>query len=77
MWKRNKNKNNIEVRNVVESISKAKPLYIKLIKLSHPDKYTDTTKFQLAEEITSALNENRFSYSELKKIEKRILNELI
>lgn len=66
-----------EAFNVVESISKAKPLYMKLIKLSHPDKYTDTTKQDLAKELTTLLNENRFNYSALKIIETKIENELI
>lgn len=68
---------NVEVFNVVESISKAKPLYMKLIKLSHPDKYQDYDKQQIAQNLTTLLNENKFNYSELQKIEEKIYKELI
>lgn len=63
-----------EGNNVVESIAKSKMLYKELIKKSHPDKHPQKEK--LAKEIAELVNNNRYNYRELLKLEERIENEL-
>lgn len=65
---------NKEIANIVNGIAKAKQLYKNLIIQAHPDKHPD--KKELAQEITSLINENRYNYDalvELKNIIKRKL----
>jgi hypothetical protein len=61
--------------NVVDSIAKAKSLHKSLILKAHPDKHPNKT--ELAQLLTGLININRYNYSELLKIEKRINNELL
>ena len=63
-----------ETLNIVESLSKAKPLYKELIQIAHPDKNPD--KIELATEISNLLNEHRFNYAVLSELKKRIEKEL-
>ena len=63
-----------ETFNVVQSISKSKVLYKKLIVQSHPDKHSEN--IALATELTRLININRYNYRELLILEKRIKNEL-
>ena len=65
---------NSEIHNIVESFSKAKPLYKELIQRTHPDKHPEN--IDLATELSSLLNENRFNYSKLIEISIRIDSEL-
>jgi len=69
--------NNIkdETFNVVQSISKSKVLYKKLIVQSHPDKHPQN--LILATELTRLLNMNRYNYRELLVLEERVKNELV
>ena len=52
-----------EAYNVVESMAKAKHLYKELIKQAHPDKHPNNK--DVAEELTTMINSNRFNYREL------------
>ena len=56
-----------ESLNVVASIGKAKSIYKDLIIKAHPDKHPN---------LTELINKNRYNYSELLKIKKRIETEL-
>ena len=69
-----KNDNKDESLNVVTSISKAKALYKDLIVKAHPDKHPNQS--ELATTLTELINKNRYNYSELQKIKKRIEMEL-
>ena len=66
---------NNEVFNVVNSIAKAKSLHKKLIVLSHPDR--NPNKIELATKISESINENRYNYRKLLKLEQQIKNELL
>ena len=72
---RKRNKNYDDCKNVVNSIAKAKSLHKRLIVLDHPDKNPD--KVELATKLSELVNENRYNYSELLKLEERIKNELL
>ena len=61
---------NDESYNVVQSISKAKVLYKKLVMLSHPDKHPQ--KEALATELTNLVNANKYNYRELLLLEEQI-----
>lgn len=63
-----------ESLNVVASIGKAKSIYKDLIIKAHPDKHPNQS--ELATTLTELINENRYNYSELLKIKKRIETEL-
>lgn len=60
--------------NVVQSMSKAKVLYRKLIKLTHPDR--NPQKRELAEEFTQQVNQARFDYHKLLMLQKQIKEQL-
>lgn len=64
-----------DCNNVVNSIAKAKSLHKRLIVLSHPDK--NLNKIELATKISESINENRYNYKELLKLEQQIKNELL
>lgn len=59
-----------EGMNVVPGISKAKSLYKNLIVRAHPDKHSND--MECAQSMTERLNNCRYNYSELLKIEKLI-----
>lgn len=63
-----------ESLNVVASIGKAKSIYKDLIIKAHPDKHPNQS--ELATTLTELINKNRYNYSELLKIKKRIETEL-
>ncbi len=65
---------NKEITNIVNSISKAKQLYKSLIIQAHPDKHPD--KKELAQKITSLINENRYNYDALVELKNTIEKEL-
>lgn len=60
--------------NIVQSMAKCKKLHKRLCVLAHPDKHPD--KEELATAIMNEVNNNRFNYSELTKLEQRIKEEL-
>ena len=65
----------IECDNVVLSMARSKALYKKLSVLVHPDRNPDNR--ELAESLMQLINKNKYNYVELKKIEKKIINELL
>jgi len=64
-----------ESLNVVLSIAKAKQLHKRLVVLSHPDRNPDNQ--ELATELSSLVNQNRYNYQALIELEKRIVTELL
>lgn len=65
---------NKESLNLVNSISKAKPLYKKLILLAHPDKHPEKT--ELATLLSQKLNLERYNYNKLLELEEEIQRDL-
>lgn len=74
MKQRHKNTLEDEAFNVVQSISKAKKLYKRLIVKAHPDRHP--MNIELATELTQHIDSNRFNYRELLDIECRVEQEL-
>lgn len=64
----------IDVTNIVQSMSKAKVLYRKLVKLTHPDR--NPQKRELAEKLTQQVNQARFDYNKLLVLQKQIEEQL-
>ena len=58
--------------NVVNSMFLCQPLYDKLKKKCHPDKFETTDKRDLAEELFQQLQENRYNLKGLQELEERI-----
>ena len=58
--------------NVVSGISKAKPLYKKLIIKAHPDRHPENETY--FKELMDRITENRYNYYELLKIENELNN---
>jgi len=56
-------------------MARCKKLYKKLSIVAHPDKHPNNS--ELATKIMNEINANRFNYSELVKLEKKIQEELI
>ena len=69
-----KREKDIDVTNIVQSMSKAKVLYRELIKLTHPDR--NPQKRELAEEFTQQVNQARFDYHKLLMLQKQIEEQL-
>lgn len=69
-----KREKDIDVTNIVQSMSKAKVLYRKLVKLTHPDR--NPQKRELAEELTQQVNQARFDYNKLLVLQKQIEEQL-
>lgn len=61
-----------EMDNVVNSMFLCQPLYDKLKKKCHPDRFETTDKRDLAEELFQQLQENRYNLKGLQELEKRI-----
>jgi hypothetical protein len=66
-----------DISNVFQSIQHSKELHKKLIILCHPDRFIDQNKKNIAEEISKEINNNRFNYKELLKLELKMNQELL
>lgn len=60
--------------NIVNSIAKAKKLHKELILYAHPDRHPNNQ--ELATRLSEQINENRFNYSELLKLQDIVNNKL-
>lgn len=60
--------------NIVNSIAKAKKLHKELILYTHPDRHPNNQ--ELATRLSEQINENRFNYNELLKLQDIVNNKL-
>lgn len=60
--------------NIVNSIAKAKKLHKELILYAHPDRHPNNQ--DLATRLSKQINENRFNYSELLRLQNIVNKEL-
>lgn len=60
--------------NIVNSIAKAKKLHKELILYAHPDRHPNNQ--ELATRLSKQINENRFDYSELLRLQDIVNKEL-
>lgn len=70
LFRRNRVKTTDEAINVVKSFSDAKMLYKKLCSLCHPDRFLDDELKLKAQNIFQQVQESKYNYDELKKLEK-------
>ena len=66
----------LDMENVVNSINKAKPLFKKLSKKCHPDKFENSDKHESALEIYQKITKNKRNYSKLLELRKLAEEEL-
>ena len=66
----------IDMDNLINSISSSKELYKKLIKVCHPDKFVNTDKQILAEKISQEISKNKRNFKVLNQLKLRAEKEL-
>jgi hypothetical protein len=71
-----KDTENIEMKDVVDSMHKSRELYKELSKLCHPDKFINTSLQSIAEEIFQEISRNKRNYKQLVALKLRAINEL-
>lgn len=66
----------IDMNNIMDSINQSKDLYTKLSSLCHPDRFVNTPKEKIAEEIFQEISKNKRNYKELSLLKTRVRIEL-
>jgi hypothetical protein len=66
----------IDMDNLMNSINGAADLYKELIKKCHPDRFVNSDKQSLAEEIFQEISKNKRNFKALQDLKVRALNEL-
>lgn len=66
----------VDTQNVVDSIFKSKNLFKELSKKYHPDKFFNTDKHEIAQEIFQQITDNKNNYTKLKELETEALKKL-
>lgn len=67
---------NIDMKNLMNSIHHSKELYKELSKRSHPDKFVNTSKQEIAEDIFQRISKNKRSYEQLMLIKEEAKSKL-
>ena len=66
----------VDMANLMNSISGAKPLYKSLSRLCHPDRFINTDKQTIAENIFQQISNNKRNYKMLIELKERAIKEL-
>jgi len=69
-------KTKIDMEGIMNSINKSKDLYKELSASCHPDRFINSPKQKLAEEIFQEISKNRRNFEELSKLKERAMKEL-
>lgn len=67
---RNKKKSTIDMGNLMDSINGAKSLYKELSRSCHPDRFINSDKHKIAEEIFQNISKNERDFKKLSEIKK-------
>ena len=67
---------NIDMDNLMNSINKSKSLYKELSKMCHPDRFINSNKQSIAEEIFQNISKYKRDYEKLSELKKRAKIEL-
>jgi hypothetical protein len=67
---------NIDMDNLIMSINKSGELYNRLIRICHPDRFTNSDKQEIANEIFKEISKNRRNYKTLLELQERAVKEL-
>jgi hypothetical protein len=68
--------NPIDIDNIVESMYAAAPLYKKLSRQCHPDRFVNSSLAEKANELFQEVSRHRRNFSELQRLEKLVATEL-
>ena len=74
--KKKKDKDNVDMSNVINSMFNCTSIYDRLKVKCHPDKFLDETMKEKAEKLFQELQKNRHNYNKLLELEQIINNEL-
>ncbi|HEY9169197.1 MAG TPA: molecular chaperone DnaJ [Lutibacter sp.] len=67
---------NVDMDNLMNSINGSKELYKTLSKTCHPDRFINSDKQNLAENIFQEISKNKRNYNKLIALKQRAINEL-
>ena len=69
-------KSKIDMNGLMNSINKSKSLYKKLSRVCHPDRFINSNKRALAEELFKEITRNKRDYEKLEELKERASQEL-
>jgi len=69
-------KSKIDMNGLMNSINKSKPLYKKLSKVCHPDRFINSDKRPIAEELFQEVTRYKRDYEKLEELKERARQEL-
>lgn len=67
---------NVDMTNLMDSINGSKDLYKKLSRTCHPDRFVNSDKEQIAEEIFQEVSKNRRDFKKLSELKQKAIIEL-
>ena len=73
---KNAKKSDIDMDNLMNSINGSKELYKELSRICHPDRFINSEKHQLAEEIFQEISKHKRNFNKLTELKKRAISEL-
>ncbi|WP_452230062.1 hypothetical protein [Lacinutrix sp. MEBiC02404] len=74
---RNAKESNVDMDNLMNSINGAKDLYKELSRTCHPDRFINSDKQKLSEEIFQEISKSRRDFKKLTELKERAINELM
>lgn len=66
----------VDMKNLMNSINSSKKLYKELSRACHPDRFVNSEKQEIAEEIFQEISKNKRDYKKLIELKQRMINEL-
>ncbi len=73
---RNAKKSNVDMDNLMNSINGSKTLYKELSRACHPDRFINSDKQKIAEEIFQAISKNKRDFKKLSELKQRAVEQL-
>ena len=73
---RNAKRSDVDMNDLMESINGSKELYKKLSRVCHPDRFINSDKQKLAQEIFQEISKNKRDFKQLTALKKRAEMEL-
>ena len=66
----------IDMDNLINSISSSKTLYTELSRKCHPDRFLDTQQKKVADELFQEISENKRNHAKLSELKERAIKDL-
>lgn len=73
---KNAKNSDVDMENLMNSINGSRAFYKELSKTCHPDRFINSDKQQIAEEIFQEISENKRNYKKLTELKQRAITEL-